>query len=105
MSQAHENLYDSLGYNISTDDLSTQEKEELMELIPKLDQETKEMIYLLTLYDYTKSNPGTKVIFPYKMKQVSTNRLEIKLDTLPVRLKRILYRFCTLAKDKDSPVF
>jgi hypothetical protein len=94
---AHENLYDSLGYNISNDDLTPEEKQFLADTIPILDDEKKELIYLLMLHDYVKTNPNTKVIFPYKCKQVS-NRLEIKVDALPLRLKRILYKFVKLAE-------
>jgi hypothetical protein len=95
---AHENLYDSLGYNIPDDDLSAEEKQSLTDTITTLDAEKKELIYLLVLHDYVKSNPNTKVIFPYKCKQVTNDRLEIKVDALPIRLKRILYKFSKLAE-------
>ena len=95
---ANENLYDSLGYNIPTDDLTADEKQWLTETIVNLDVDKKKVIYQLVLHDYTKSNPNTKVIFPYKSKQVSNDRLEIKLDALPIRLKRILYKFVKLAE-------
>lgn len=94
---AHENLYNSLGYNIPSDDLSPEEKQSLTETIATLDSKNKELIYLLILYDYIKANPNTKVIFPYKCKQIGT-RLEIKVDALPIRLKRILYKFSKLAE-------
>ena len=95
---AHENLYDSLGYNIPDDDLTSDEKQYLTEIIPTLDKERKEIIYLLTLHDYIKTNPNSKVIFPYKSKQVTNDRLEIKVDALPTRLKRIILKFCKLAE-------
>jgi len=99
---AHENLYDSLGYNISDDDLAAEEKQSLTDTIATLDNEKKELIYLLILHDYVKANPNTKVIFPYKCKQVMNDRLEIKVDALPTRLKRILYKFCKLAEVSAS---
>ncbi len=88
---AHENLYDSLGYNIPDDDLTIEEKQSLIDTITTLDSEKKELIYLLVLHDYVKANPHTKVIFPYKCKQVTNDRLEIKVDALGVRLKGIRY--------------
>lgn len=98
---AHENLYDSLGYNVPPDDLTLDEKSFLAETIPKLSQEKKELVYMLVLHDYVKSNPSTKVIFPYKSKQTTTNRLEIKVDALPIKLKRILHKFVTLAASDE----
>ncbi len=95
---AHENLYDSLGYNISSEDLTLEEKQSLIDTITTLDAEKKELIYLLILHDYIKANPNSKVIFPYKCKQVTNDRLEIKVDALPVRLKRILFKFSRLAE-------
>lgn len=95
---AHENLYDSLGYNIPTDDLSPEEKQSLIDTIASLDTEKKEYIYYLVLHDYIKNHPNTKVIFPYKCKQVTSDKLEIKVDILPIRLKRILYKFSKLAE-------
>jgi hypothetical protein len=92
------NLYNSLGYNILTNDLNNDEKQLLIESIANLDTEKKELIYLLMLHDYTKMNPSTKVIFPYKSKQIANDKLEIKVDALPIRLKRILYRFVRLAE-------
>ena len=95
---AYENLYDSLGYNISNEDLTQKEKQNLIDTILTLDQEKKELIYLLILHDYMKNNPNSKVIFPYKSKQVANDKLEIKVDALPIRIKRILYKFCKLVE-------
>jgi hypothetical protein len=93
-----ENLYESLRYNISTEDLTTDEKEELLKLINELDNDRKKQVFMLILHDYVKSNPNTKVIFPYKSKQISNDQVEIKLDALPIELKRVLYKFCKLAQ-------
>lgn len=96
----YENLYNSLSYNLPDTDLNNTEKQDLLDIIQRLTSEKKETVYLLILHDYTKHNPNTKVIFPYKSKQISATQLEIKVDALPARLKRILYKFCKLA---DKP--
>ena len=93
-----ENLYNSLGYNISTEDLTLEEKNFLTDAISNLDDEKKKLVYLLILHDYVTANPHTKVIFPYKSKQVSNDRLEFKLDALPISLKRILYKFVKIVQ-------
>ena len=99
----YENLYNSLSYNLPLDDLTSDEKQELVDLVVSLDNETKEIMYLLTLYDFTKTNPSTKVIFPYKIKQTASSRLEIKVDCLPIQLKRILLKFAKIAGDSIEP--
>ena len=95
---AHENLYDSLTYNISIKDLTSDEKKWIVENIPTLDQEKRKMLYLLILHDYTKYHPNTKVIFPYKCKQIGNDKIEIKIDALPIRTKRVVYKFIKLAQ-------
>ena len=95
----YENLYDSLKYNIPDEDLSFDEKQKLVDVIGSFDQEKKELIYTLILHDYIRTNPSTKVIFPYKCKQVE-NAIEIKVDALPIRLKRVLHRFCTITEQR-----
>lgn len=95
---AHENLYDSLSYNIPDADLSQEEKRKLTETIAGFDIEKKEIVYMLIMRHWSKASPSTKVIFPYKSKQVTNDRLEIKVDAMPVKLKRILYKFCRLAE-------
>ena len=42
------------------------------------------MIYLLILHDYTITNPNTKVIFPYKIKQTE-NDIEIKFQGIKIK--------------------
>lgn len=96
-----DNLYNSLNYNNSISDLKEIEKNELVSLIEKLDSESLETIYTLILYDYSKNFPNSKVIFPYKSKQNDDN-IEIKLDGLPIRLKRIIFKFVKIASLKDA---
>lgn len=89
-----ENLYNSLGYNASTDDLTDVEKTFIIEQIPLLNEEKKKLVWKLILCDHMKTNPKSKVIFPYKTKQIDDD-IEIKIDALPVTLQRVLHKFCT----------
>lgn len=108
------NLYDSLSYNISTDDLTFEEKDEMVEIMKSLKDkvgkdemdstkfhEMNNIIFELITLDYNKYNPHTKVVYPYKTKQIDDDKIEIKLDCLPIRLKQILYRFITVAKKNN----
>lgn len=98
----YENLYSSLSYNLPEEDLSSDQKTEIVEIAIKLDVERKEIIYHLCLIDFSKFCPNTKVVFPYKCKQLTTDTLEIKVDSLPIRLKQILYKFVKLAEMSSS---
>ena len=94
-----ENLYESLRYNIPTDDLTSDQKTFLEQAIPQLDLDKRELIYMLMLHDYSLDNPNSKVVYPYKCKQVTVDKIEIKIDCLPFRFKQILYKFVKLAQE------
>lgn len=95
--QDYETLYNSLDYKISTDNLNEDEHEEFINLVELFNGEHKEIFYQLILHHWLKDNPNTKVVYPYKMKQLN-NDLEIKIDCLPNRLKRILLKFARLVE-------
>ena len=99
MVQNYDNLYNSLSYNLPSDDITENEKKEMTEKLELLDTESKEIIYILMLHDWNRFNPNTKVVFPYKTKQTE-NYMEIKIDCLPIRLKRILLKFINIAHSK-----
>lgn len=101
MNHNYDNLYNSLSYNLPSDDISEELKTEMTEKLESLDHESKEIIYILILHDWNRFNPNTKVIFPYKTKQLNGN-FEIKIDCLPIRLKRILAKFINLAHSKTK---
>lgn len=93
---AYDTLYASLSYNLREADLTNEEKDFLTNRANDpnvMTQEKKEIIYALCLIDYFKYFPNTKVVFPYKCKQIRDDALELKLDSLPIRLKQILYKF------------
>lgn len=97
----YDNLYDSLSYNIPSIDISIEEKEYMIHKTEIINREQKEIIYLLILYHYNKLNPSSKVVYPFKIKQMDTY-LEIKLDALDNKLKQILLKFY---KQIDNELF
>jgi len=99
--QDYETLYNSLSFNLSLNDLNNDEKHELFDIVSRLDLEKREIFYQLILHDWMRYNPNTKVIYPYKIKQ-NNNDLEIKVDCLPIRLKRILLKFSRLAEQNKN---
>lgn len=109
-----DNLYNSLSYNLPTDDLSSDEKDEMVDIMKclkskaeknELDSakynEINNIIFSLITQDYNKYNPNTKVVYPYKTKQLDEDKIEVKIDCLPIRLKRILQKFIKLAKENN----
>ena len=88
----YENLYENLSYKTESKDLNLMDKQFLVENIHNLNTEQREILYYLCLYHYNKTNPQSKTIHPYKMKQ-NENILEIKIDALDNRLKHILLKF------------
>ncbi len=113
----YDNLYNSLSYNLPTEDLNTEEKDEIVAIMENLSKTLKDtnegvtkwheinsIIFSLIVQDYNKYNPNTKVVFPYKTKQLDDEKLEIKIDCLPIRLKRILQKFIRIAKDNGIKV-
>jgi hypothetical protein len=100
--QDYETLYNSLSFHLSLDDLPTNEKLELFDLVSRFDIHKSEIFYQLILHDWMRHNPNTKVIYPYKIKQ-NNDDLEIKVDCLPIRLKRILLKFARLADKTITP--
>ena len=113
----YDNLYNSLSYNLPTEDLSTEEKDEIVSIMENLAltlknnndgvsklHEINSIIFSLIVQDHNKYNPNTKVVFPYKTKQLDDEKLEIKIDCLPIRLKRILQKFIKIAKDNGIKV-
>lgn len=101
----YDNLYNSLIYNISMQELSADEKDEILNLVKDINEEQKEIIYYFILHDWNLHNPNTKVVYPYSTKQLD-HGIEIKLDCLPIRLKRVLYKFLKLAhtQAESSPL-
>lgn len=97
----YDNLYESLSYNIPNRELSQEEKNFIVKHSVNLNEEQKEIVYLLILYHHIKENPNSKVILPYKMKQKDTY-LEIKLEALDKNMKQILFKFISqIYPDKE----
>ena len=68
------------------------EKEIIIKKISELSINKKEIVYYLILHDFLINNKNSKVVYPYKCKQVGNN-IEINIDNLPNILKQIIYKF------------
>ena len=107
-------LYDNLIKDISTVDLTIKQKNTIVKSISKLDDNTKELIYVLVQYYFKKNeNIGKKIddSLPYSgdKKQIKNNKIlydvSWNLTDLPIQLRQILYKFITLhLKQKEEDI-
>ena len=101
-------LYDNLKKDLVKKDLTAKQKQELLDNIIKLDNNTKEIIYVLIQYYNTDvdSNKDSNVI-PYNAIQKSTENKELfdiswSITDIPIPLRQMLYKFITLHKQKEE---
>jgi hypothetical protein len=101
-------LYTSLITNLPTKDLTVLEKQALIKDIATLDTDAHELIYALIKSYYLEHSGGDEI--PYNGK-IQKDRISFSLLDMPVKLRRLLYRFISLhvkklAEDKiyQSPL-
>jgi uncharacterized protein (UPF0371 family) len=86
-------LYETLNVNISHVDLTTNQKEDFIDMIKKFDIDGMEKIYaLIRMHQFENSNDKSTFKLPYNGKYVK-NDVKFDLDGLPNDLKQILYKF------------
>jgi hypothetical protein len=103
-------LYDNLKKDLVKKDLTAKQKQELLDNIIKLDNNTKEIIYVLIQY-YSidvDSNKDSNII-PYNAIEKSTENKELfdiswSITDIPIPLRQMLYKFITLHKQKEEEV-
>lgn len=104
-------LYDTLKNDIPKKDLTIKQKEELINSVPKMDINAKEIIYVLIQY-YNSEYEDKKVKddnIPYNAikKQNNTTECDISwsLTDIPIPLRQILYKFMLLhVKNKQEEI-
>jgi hypothetical protein len=103
-------LYDNLKKDLVKKDLTAKQKQELLDNIIKLDNNTKEIIYVLIQYYSTDvdSNKDSNII-PYNAIEKSTENKELfdiswSITDIPIPLRQMLYKFITLHKQKEEEV-
>lgn len=92
-------LYNTLERKVTkTTDIKPNEKKECIEMISRLDDNSKEILIIL-IYLYYKNNHennDTEQVMPYDGKYIQKNNtidIEWNINKFPTRLKRILYEF------------
>lgn len=105
-------LYDNLKKDLVKKDLTAKQKQDLLDNIIKLDNNTKEIIYVLIQYystdvDSNKDSNKDSNIIPYNAIQKSTENKELfdiswSITDIPIPLRQMLYKFITLHMQKKE---
>ena len=99
-------LYDNLKKDIIKKDLTMKQKEELCLNIKKLDNNAKEIIYVLIQYYSSDIDSTDGNIIPYNAEKVESNKKESditwSLSAIPIPLRQILYNFVNLHNKKQK---
>lgn len=92
-------LYDVLFNQASNNDLTTEQKNELMNLIPTLNNKGHQNIFtIIRIYGLKNSSSGNIFDIPYEGKKdshhgASQNDIKFNLDKLPNKVKQMLFNF------------
>lgn len=89
-------LYDNLCLDISSQDLTTKQKNEFMSNIKNIDDKGSELVYaLIRIFQMENSSDNSTYKLPYDGKY-DKNDMKFDLNKLPNKLKQILYKFVNI---------
>lgn len=91
-------LYYTLNTNLQSTDLKKTEKEEILDKISKMDQDSLNAVFLL-IYEHFRASNDVNDIYQIPFEGHETNNgIEFNLAKLPIKLRRILYKFIKLGE-------
>lgn len=95
-------LYYTLNTNIQNTDLKKSEKEEIVKTIKNMDDSSRKALFLL-MYEHMKLNEKITDIYqlPYGGTKKGTS-LEFDLGKMPIKLRRILYKFVKIVQKSEN---
>ena len=86
-------LYDTLIKEVSDQDLSTEQKDEFISKVKKIDHSGAELIYaIIRTYQMDKCDDRSFFKLPFEGKY-QKNDIKFNLETMPFPLKQMLYTF------------
>lgn len=93
-------LYETLKKNLSKKDLTDLQKKRFIKSIPKLDNDTQNLLYaLIKNYDQIENDTKSPIIIPFKGR-MDKDCINFDLSEFPNELKQLLYKFVMLHKKK-----
>ena len=94
-------LYDNLNKNIPKKDMSTEEKQKLVDLIPSLDQQATELVFALITHHNNKDKKAKEYKKIVKTNNIrGTSNITWNLKDLPIKLRHILYKFLCMEETR-----
>lgn len=99
-------LYDNLKESLSKKDLTTQEKEQFISDIQHIDENGRDLVYVLIQCYRIENENSCSSLIPYKGTEMvssdnkNTSTLVWNFMDFPIPLRRILYKFVCLNKEK-----
>jgi len=87
-------LYDNLNKDVPKKDLTSDEKQKIVDIIPLLDQQATELIYAIVATHNVNDKKGIEYKKTVKANNLKgTSTITWNLKDLPIKLRHILYRF------------
>lgn len=95
------NTYVKLKYPDS--DLTKEERKFLINKFKKLDQDDLEASFMMIYYYYLSGTSKPLEVIKWNENN-KINGIEIKLNTLPIKLQHMLYKFCCVLHNNDPSI-
>jgi hypothetical protein len=87
-------LYDVLVKDCTNDDLTIEQKKEIIEMIPKMDAKGHQNIFTLIRTHGLKNNSKNIFDLPYEGQKINNQQdVNFNLDKLPNIVKQMVYKF------------
>ena len=83
-------IYDTFSKDVSTTELTSTKKDELIRNLKKIDEKGNEIIFILIKLHEMKSVDNPNI--PYDGK-LSSDEIKFDLENIPIQLQNILYKF------------
>ena len=97
-------LYNNLKQNLTKKDLTIAEKEDFMAALADIDENARDLIYVLIQCYRLEHDPGNENFIPYKGTEMNTSEgsstIYWNLLEFPIPLRHILYKFITMNREK-----
>lgn len=90
-------LYEQMSRDIKNKDLTKKQKKEFVTLVSKIDTHGAELMYvLIRIFEMNNSKMSGTYKLPYSGTYTSKNDITFDLESLPIKLKQLLFKFINI---------